>query len=80
MVSLYVDDTLIGAASCGDNFMNSAALIFGCADTACAEPFQGLIDDVSVRDKSSDANLLINDYCADQALINPNGTASASCQ
>jgi hypothetical protein len=66
-ISLYVDETPVGSAACADDFMNGAAFAVGCqADLACAEPFQGRIDDVSVRKKAASAASLVNELCADQ--------------
>jgi hypothetical protein len=82
MVFLYVDDAMIGSGSCSDNFSNSADLTLGCsgADLGCAEPFQGLIDEASVRDQGSSAAVILNSYCADQARLNPSGPLPAACQ
>jgi len=66
-IFLYVDDAPAGSATCADDFMNGAAFAVGCqADLACAEPFQGRIDDVSVRKKAASAAALVNELCADQ--------------
>lgn len=82
MVFLYIDDALIGTGACADNFSNAADLTLGCdgADLGCAEPFQGLMDEVSVRNAASDESIVINGYCADLSVVSPAGPLPAACQ
>ena len=65
-VSLYLDGQLAGTGSCTDNLSNGMALVLGCVAPGCAEPFDGVIDDVMIT-KAGEPDPL-NDFCAAQAL------------
>jgi hypothetical protein len=70
MVRLFVDGVPVSMGASPDSFANGAALTIGCNGVVagCTEQFQGLMDDVIVRNAASSDAQLLNDYCADQAL------------
>ena len=70
VIGLFVNGAQTGTGACADNFANAGSLAFGCngPDLGCGEPFQGRIDEVSLRNTASEDATAVNDFCAHQAL------------
>ncbi|HEX5038491.1 MAG TPA: LamG domain-containing protein [bacterium] len=75
MIFLTIDGIAVGTGNCGDDFNNTSSLALGCngQDIGCVEPFQGRIDEASIRTAASNDADLANDLCADlvQAGVDP---------
>jgi len=62
-VNLYMDGTMVGTGSCGDNLTNATAMaIGGLAGTAL--PFNGTIDDAMATNSAASLAAIQNQYCA----------------
>lgn len=80
-VSLYINNSLSASGTCSDNFVNAAALTFGCAGAAlgCVEPFKGMIDEATARKNAPKNSAILNEYCAERALSGAS-PLPAACQ